>query len=556
MTGPGQNQEDWEQLRQTSLATVAGIRAIERRAQEALEARSSELAATVALLHATLDSSPDGILVFDLSGKAVLHNSRFFSIWHLAEEPSGTLDLEQIRARIRAMVVDEALYVRCLERSLMQPEAPACDEFTLKDGRVFERYSAPQLIDGKCAGAVLTWREITARKKVETEGRALEQRMRDQQRMESLGTLAGGLAHEFNNLLATILGNADLARQDTLAQPAVQESLEEIRHAGVRGRDLVQQILAFSRRQPTLLRPVSLAPLLTELVRMLKTTLLAQGATELQVAPNLPMALADAAQVRQVLVNLITNAVQAMQDRPGHITITAEPAAADAAKATGAPGGSPGGYVRIAVRDTGHGMDAATMARMYEPFYSTRTTGQGAGLGLSVAHGILTAHNGYITAESTPGQGSTFTFYIPALAETSESATATAAAGPEPAKPRILYVDDDTSILFLVRRMLERRGFVVLCHSDQQAALRALRADPEGFALALTDYNMPGMSGIEVARAMRAIRPGLPIALISGFITDELRASAAELGVHDLIYKPNTVDELAEAIERLVVRPS
>ena len=241
--------------------------------------------------------------------------------------------------------------------------------------------------------------DITARKQAEAERASLEAQLRESQKMQAIGTLAGGIAHDFNNALATILGNAELARQDSANNPPTLESLEEIRKAGTRARNLVQQILAFSRRQPTARKPIDLAPVVTEATHLLRATLPARLSLAVH-CDQVPPVLADASQIEQVLINLGTNAMQAMRNAPGRIDIRLDTVILDATL-TGAHvaledlrARSPERRVRLSVSDNGPGMDAATKERIFEPFFTTKPVGEGTGLGLSVVHGIVQGHEG------------------------------------------------------------------------------------------------------------------------------------------------------------------
>ena len=402
-------------------------------------------------------------------------------------------------------------------------------------------------------------RDITARKRFDDERALLEAQLRESQKMEAIGTLAGGIAHDFNNIIGTILGNAELARHDAGANSSALDSLEEIRKAGQRARDLVQQILSFSRRQTTERRVIGPGAVVADAVRLLRSTLPARVQIESNVAPDAPQVMADPTQIVQVLLNLGVNAAHAMSGRPGRIDIGVAPEALDAAAARLLSKDlQPGAYVRVCVSDDGDGMDAATVARIFEPFFTTKPVGEGTGLGLSVVHGIVRAHEGAIVVRSEPGKGSRFDLYFPAAQGAPAAAGAAAGALP-PAQGRgqeVLYIDDDEALVFLVTRLLQRRGYRVSGYVEQSAALAALTADPARFQLVVTDYNMPGMSGLDVVRAVRNIRPDLPVAVASGFITDELKAQAAAAGVHNIIFKANAAEEFCDVVQRLVPAPA
>jgi two-component system cell cycle sensor histidine kinase/response regulator CckA len=407
-------------------------------------------------------------------------------------------------------------------------------------------------------GLAVYFRDITERRRAEQERALLEAQLREAQKMEAIGLLAGGVAHDFNNILGAILGNAELARPEMAGAPAALASLEEIRKAGHRGRDLVAQILAFSRKQPVARRPVSLTAIAEESVRLLRTTLPPRVNVACEFAPDVPAILADVTQMGQVITNLAANAADAMDGMPGLIGIRIEPVVADGSRFHPRDL-APGTYARVTVRDTGHGMDSRTLERIFEPFFTTKPVGEGTGLGLPVVHGIVRDHGGVIAVHSAPGKGTRFDLYFPATTEQ-------AVEEPAPAEPpgaarrgrgeHILYLDDDEAQVFLVTRMLERRGYRVSGFLNQREALDALKRDPAAFSLLVTDYSMPGMSGLDVARAAREIRADLPVAIATGYVTAQLQAQASDAGVRDVIFKANVVQEFIDVVQRLVPSPA
>jgi PAS domain S-box-containing protein len=406
--------------------------------------------------------------------------------------------------------------------------------------------------------------DITERKRTDEVRASLEAQLRQSQKMEALGTLAGGIAHDFNNIIATILGNTELARQDASRDSRVLESLHEIHKSGVRARELVQQILSFSRRQPMERKVISLAPVVEEAVHLLRSTLPSRVTIEVYCDAGVPPVLADATQIEQVVLNLANNAMQAMRGAAGRIDIRLDAVqpAAPPANATAMPQAKPPGRtVRLAVSDNGCGMDAATLERMFEPFFTTKKVNEGTGLGLAVVLGIVQSHEGTISAESQPGKGTTFTISLPAceadtVLQAPEAGVASDEAAPDTCGGRhVLYLDDDASLVFLATRMLERRGCRVTGCTTQREALDKLRADPASFDLLVTDYNMPGMSGLDVAREAHSIRADLPVAVASGFIDESLRSNAAKAGVRELIFKAHVVEDFCDAVKRLLLAP-
>ena len=437
-----------------------------------------------------------------------------------------------------------------------------------KDGRLIDiSVTISPILDGKGAvvGASKIARDISAEKQAETVRLSLEMQLRESQKMEAIGTLAGGIAHDFNNIIATILGNAELARQDTIAIESAQSSIDEISKAGRRARDLVQQILSFSRRQPLERRRIALAPIVQESVRLMRATFPARTVIELDCDARVPDVLADATQIEQVLLNLATNAMQAARSGPQRIEIRLDTVLLDAQFTDRNPSfqalhlSRPTLVVRLTVSDEGPGMDEATRARMFEPFFTTKPVGEGTGLGLAVVRGIVQAHEGAIVVASELGKGTTCTIYLPSAPAPALAPDSTRRADGEATQVvpmpgsgrRIIYIDDDESMVYLIERLLARRGYVVSGFVDAREAIERLRADPAAYEMVVSDYNMPYLSGLDVARAVRSIRADLPVAIVSGFIDERLLSQAKNAGVQEVIVKAIDVNAYSDAIQRL-----
>ncbi len=527
----------------------------------------AEVLAARGQLQATLDAIPDLLFEVGLDG-------RYYD-YHSPRADLLAAPLEKLLGNTVAAVLPPDAAGICMSALHEAHEKGRSHgkqyELPLPQGRFWFELSVSRkpVAPGQEPRFIVLARDVTERKRAEAASVQLEAQLHESQKMEALGTLAGGIAHDFNNALMTLMGNLALARQDVgLAHPA-QQSLEEIAKAGVRAQALVQQILAFARRQVLERSPIPLAPVLQESVRLLRATLPAGLELRLECAPDAPVVMADATQIQQVLINLCTNAWQAIegQERAGVIDIRLHahihaPGAAPDGRATFANGKlRAGSYACLSVRDTGPGMDEETRQRIFEPFFTTKAVGKGTGLGLAVVHGILQGHDASIEVGSARGGGTIFRIYFPAAdamvpdSHTKGTHAARKVSRETPvstgAGKHILYIDDDESIVFLMTRFLERRGYRVSGYVDPGEALAAVRADPGQFDLAVTDYNMPGMSGLQVAQALREIRADLPVALASGYITEELRAKAPAAGVRELIYKPNTVEDLCEMVARL-----
>ena len=395
-------------------------------------------------------------------------------------------------------------------------------------------------------------RDLTARKKIEAHRNTLESQLRESQKMQAVGTMAGGIAHDFNNIIGAILGNVELAKQDAGSASPALVSLNEIDKAGRRARDLVRQILTFSRNESPKRSPIQLAEVVEETVRLLKVALPPSVEMRVEIDPDTPLVLADATQVEQALINLCTNAIHAIGSKRG--TVRIELGFQLNTGKVERRAGVRGRHVRLSVRDTGSGIDAETLQRIFEPFFTTKPVGQGTGLGLAVVHGIMRTHLGTVNVESAPDSGSVFTLYFPV------ADAAFAPAVVEQPKPKavqgmgrhVMYVDDDEALVFLVERVLTRKGFAVSTFTDPRLAVTALREHPLAYDLVVTDYNMPGYSGLELLREARLIRPELPVALASGYVTAEIEQSARAEGARALIHKPNDVDELCETLQQLL----
>lgn len=452
---------------------------------------------------------------------------------------------------------DRPIALADIERQEAAPREPRDLRFRRPDGSdLWAAMSVAPIVDasGKPAGALGMVTDITERKQAEAKRGLLESQLRESQKMEAIGTLAGGIAHDFNNILAAILGNAALARQQAAANSADQTCLEQIELAGVRGRSLVQKILAFSRMQPHVLVSQPMRPLVEQSVALLRATLPASVELSLDLSDEPLLVGADATQVQQVLTNLCTNAWHALLGRSGRITIGLDAAELRADPARGLGTVEPGRYAHLWVSDTGTGMSELTRSRVFEPFFTTKPVGQGTGLGLSVVHGIVSAHQGAITVDSTLGHGSTFHLYFPlVLAENSVAEVAASPPrAPQGSGQHVLYVDDDPAMLLLVESLLQRAGYRVTAIERPREAIERIRTQPDAFDLVVTDYNMPEVTGMDLVLAVARIRPDLPLVISSGYVSDDMREKAKHAGVRGLIQKEYTLEQLAAIVHEVL----
>ena len=381
----------------------------------------------------------------------------------------------------------------------------------------------------------------------------LTHQLQQAQKMEAIGTLAGGIAHDFNNILSIILGYSSLALEGSAREGEARENLEMVVQAGRRARDLVDQILTFSRHGEHAKSPLDLGMVLTEVLKLMRSTLPATIEIRQSLAEAPAQAMADGSQIHQVLMNLCANAGQAMEDEGGTLAVGLDRLDLDAAHAARRGDIAAGAYHRLTVTDTGHGMDRATAERVFEPFFTTKGIGSGTGLGLSVAHGIVTEHGGAISVQSAAGSGTTFEVLLPvhhgAAAEPAPERT-DAPTG----KGRILFVDDESALVRMADKVLSKLGYTVLGETDSTAALARFREDPGAIDLVITDQTMPGLTGDALTAELRKIRADIPVVVCTGYSRRYTPEMAEEMGLAGYLKKPILPDELGQMVGRALGR--
>lgn len=397
--------------------------------------------------------------------------------------------------------------------------------------------------EGKPAGVYFT-RDITQQK-------LLEEQFYQAQKMEALGTLAGGIAHDFNNILSAIMGYTELSLNVAQEEGPLRRRLNEIYKASYRAKDLVHQILSFSRQMESERKPIRLHLIVKEALKLLRASLPTTIEFREEIATQSDTVRANPTQVHQVLMNLCTNAHHAMMEKGGVLEMTLAPLELDDYAAASYPDLLPGPYLRLTVSDTGRGMDRATLERIFEPYFTTKEKGVGTGLGLAVVHGIVKRHGGAITVTSEVGKGTAFNILLPRI----ETETVEEAELLEPlptGHERILFVDDEETLVEMGGEMLKELGYEFVGSTSSLEALETFRAQPDGFDLVITDMTMPDKTGLELAREMMAIRPDIPIILCTGFsgVTSEERAKA--IGIREFMLKPLLMRELANTIRKVL----
>jgi PAS domain S-box-containing protein len=420
---------------------------------------------------------------------------------------------------------------------------------TRSGGQVDVEVSAmPLLENGKVISVRAIMRNITGRKKEELERKTLENQLRQARKMEAIGTLAGGIAHDFNNILGPVLGYTEMALEALPAGSAVIPWLEEVQRAGGRAKDLVRQILAISRKCEQELQPLRLQPIIKETLKLLRSSIPSTIDIRPRLDPACGAVLADPTRIHQVVMNLCTNAYQAMRETGGLLEVSLEQEELSEGNMPGRLRLPPGLYLKLKVRDTGPGIPEELLEKIFEPYFTTKSKGEGTGLGLALVQSIALDFGGDVMVFSELGKGAAFQVWLPVLQETAPAPRSEAPAPLPRGQERVLAVDDDSNIAALSQNFLESLGYQVTALTSSAAALALFEQQPQEFDLLLTDMTMPKMTGAELAAKLLALRPDLPVLLCTGFseLIDEQRAQ--ELGINGFLMKPFTKRELAAAV--------
>ena len=428
----------------------------------------------------------------------------------------------------------------CEAYSVLETGMPHHWECKLADGGVVDVYNAPFTdVDGS---PLVLEVDIDI-----TEQRQLEEHLRQAQKMEALGTLTGGVAHDFNNILAAILGFTEMSLDDVPPKSLLEKNLRNILKSSLRARDLIKQMLTFSRRSEYELKAMPITPLVKETARLLRASIPTTVRINVDTFAMSDVVEANATGIQQILMNLATNAAHAMRDTGGKLTITLSDA--EIGSEPDRAGLLPGPYLKLTVSDTGVGMDETVRKRIFEPFFTTKVPGEGTGMGLSVVYGIVKNLKGEIEVESVPGKGSTFHVLIPKVAAGEETVILSgkeALGGTE----CILFIDDEDVLVELGGAMLEKLGYRVIALTDSTQALKIFSDDPSAFHLIITDQTMPGLTGVRLAKEVLKIRPEIPIVLCTGYSESINLDTVKAAGIRDLLMKPLARKELGEAVRR------
>jgi PAS domain S-box-containing protein len=490
-------------------------------------------------LVAAVEQASDAVVMLDLDGTIRYVNASFETINKAPRGSAvGRSYFALLGGGLPAAAIRKALIAgRSWHGQVSRP---------LVDGRPVElevTVSPAKDPSGKVIGGLVTEKDVTHEN-------ALQRQVRQGQKMEALGTLAGGITHDFNNILGTIVVNTELALLDLEPSHPAQAPLPTVLQAAKRGKELVKQIITFSRQREWERKPFEAAAIVKEGMRLLRSTLPKDIIIHETISPESGSILGDPSQLHQVLVNLCQNAALAMREKGGDLEVKLEPVEVDAELVARHPDLGPGPHVRLTISDNGCGMSPEVLERIFEPFFTTRGPGQGSGLGLAVVHGIVKSYNGYITVYSEPGKGSVFSVYLPRLEGATPEGEAASVTQPVQGRERILLVEDEPSQRQSLARSLQKLGYRVTARSDGRSALAAFRRAPDWFDIVVTDQTMPRMSGLELAEAVARLRPQTPVVLCTGFSEKVNGRSGGQDAVREFIMKPFTLDEISRAIRK------
>lgn len=488
------------------------------------------------------------VIIENKAGEAWIrdaNNTFITTLGYRREEVINTLLSTYYGPRSRSLILQKANYDQIVTRTF-QPEER---ELLTKDGRLVNclLHASPEIdANGKVTAIRAMFLDITAKKQAEQDRERLENALHQAQKMEAIGTLAGGIAHDFNNILSAILGYCELLLLEWSEGTPVHTKVKQIHLAGLRARDLVQQILTFSRRNERRLEPMQVGPVVLEAMKLLRSTLPTSIAIVEHIGERLPNITADPTQVHQIVMNLCTNSAQAMADG-GRLTVSLDEVTIPPGGIGNLPQLRPGRHLRLTVADNGEGMTPETLRSIFTPYFTTKAKNKGTGLGLAVVHGIVQSYGGAIEVESAPGKGSIFSVLIPATEAQPMSGNRNGAVmlGNN---EHVLLVDDEAMLVDVGRQLLTSLGYRVTGITSSQEALETFRARPDEFDLLISDMTMPEMTGERLAGRLRLLRPGLPVILLTGFSEKLQGRSKEELGIDGLLFKPVDKNELAAVI--------
>jgi len=494
----------------------------------------------------TFYTSPDAVNINKMDGTYVEINEGFTHLTGFTREDvigktSADINIWDIPEDRKSLVegLQKVGYVRNLE-----------SRFRMKDGSCKIALMSAVIIQLKGEPHILSvTRDVTSLKKAEEDKLILERQLQQAQKMEAIGTLAGGIAHDFNNILGAILGYAEMVQEDSPAGSSMRKDIDQVVKASIRAKDLVKQILAFSRQAESDRIPLQPAIIIKEALKLLRASLPTTIAIQHDIDQEAGPLFADPTQLHQIIVNLCTNAFHAMEEKGGVLTISLHNRILTAENLIHEPHVLPGRFVQLSIGDSGPGIAPEIQKKIFDPYFTTKEVGKGTGMGLAIVHGIVRSYNGFIACVSTANEGTVFQVLLP-IAE-DQSGNFVASATPDISQlgnERILLIDDEEILAEMGKTMLERLGYFVTVRRNSLEALDTFQNQPDQFDLIITDQTMPGMTGIDMARRMLQIRPGMPIILCTGYSSLISEDKARSLGIMGFAMKPLAKKDIAQLI--------
>ncbi len=502
-----------------------------------------------------LEQAPFSIQVYSSEGDIIYTNNAFEKLWSVRQEDLKGYNILRDQ-QIEALGIMPAVRRAFEGMPSTTPTIEYNAESTVGKGNllVVQGILYPVLdTKGTILYVIMIHLDFTEQARIEKERKMLEERLQQAQKMEAIGTLAGGIAHDFNNILSSIMGYSELCLHEVRNNPKATRHAEQILKAADRARDLVQQILTFSRKAEPEKNPLSLAPIIKEVVKFMRASL----PTTIEIRHTMPetphVIMADPSQMHQVLMNLCTNASHAMKESGGILEIGLRQVEIEAGAALSRTPLPDGRYVELSVRDTGHGIPQQNLGKIFDPYFTTKQQGEGTGLGLSVVHGIVKDHNGEIRVYSEEGKGSHFMIYLPLVdREIKDGGHEKQKLIPPGRGETILFIDDEQMVVDVSREMLADLGYRVLTETDPVKAIDLLKNDIRGIDIVITDKTMPHMTGFEVVKAIRNMSREIPVILCSGFLEKSDQEKITGLNIDRVIAKPIQMSALAHAVRELL----